>query len=117
LFALACSSDQSTAGIALTETGLEGVVRRGPIMPVCREGEPCDAPFSAAFEIRDGQQVVARFRSDSTGHFLATVIPGDYTVVPDSSAPLLGASYQTRAVTVGPHGLTHVDLAFDTGIR
>jgi hypothetical protein len=116
-FALGCTTRHSTAGLDFADTGLEGVVRRGPIMPVCRDGEPCDAPFSASFAIRDGQKIVARFRSDSTGHFVVTVAAGDYMVVPDSSAPLLGASYQTRPVTVGPHGLTHVELEFDTGIR
>jgi hypothetical protein len=43
--------------------------------------------------------------------------PGDYTIVPDSSAPLLGVLWQTQAVVVGSAGLTHVELDFDTGIR
>jgi len=115
LLALACSGSQSAAG--LTETGLEGVVRRGPIMPVCRDGVPCDAPFSATFEVRDGERIVARFRSDSAGHFLVAVAPGDYLVAPDPFAPPVGFLPQTHAVTVGPDGLTHVELDFDTGIR
>jgi hypothetical protein len=113
---LGCSTTQSMAGLE-TGTGLEGVVRRGPITPVCRLDEPCDAPFAASFDVRDAQRVVARFRSDTAGRFRVTLPPGSYTVVPDSSAPLLGAAYQTQAVTVGPEGLTHVELSFDTGIR
>jgi hypothetical protein len=38
-------------------------------------------------------------------------------VVPDSSAPLLGAVDQVQPVMVAPDGLTHVELSFDTGIR
>jgi hypothetical protein len=32
-------------------TGLEGTVRRGPVHPVCRTGEPCDAPLRASFHV------------------------------------------------------------------
>jgi hypothetical protein len=96
---------------------MEGVVRRGPITPVCFPDQPCDAPFSASFEIRDGSLVAGRFHSDSAGHYSVAVAPGVYTVVPDPAAPLMGASSQTRIVTVGPEGFTHADLAFDTGIR
>ncbi len=98
-------------------TGLEGVVRRGPIQPVCRPELPCDAPFSARFDVRAGERVVARFTSDSAGRFVVSLAPGPYTVVPDASAALLGAAWQTHAVTVDPTGLTHVELEFDTGIR
>ena len=118
--ALSCGGTGTPAALDTgggDRTGLDGMVRRGPIQPVCRMGVSCDAPFSAAFEVRQTQQVVARFRSDSAGHFLVYLAPGRYTVVPDTSAHLLGAIWQTRDVTVGPNGLTHVELAFDTGIR
>ena len=114
---LGCSTTKPMAGIDVAGTGLEGFVRRGPITPVCRVDEPCDAPFAASFDIRNGQGVVARFQSDSAGHFRVALLPGAYTVVPDASAPLLGASHQARPVVVGPDGLTLVELDFDTGIR
>jgi hypothetical protein len=118
---LACTGADNAAAPATTEsstsTGLEGVVRRGPIQPVCRLDVPCDAPFSARFEVRSGARLVTGFRSDSAGRFVVLLTPGEYTVVPDSSAPLLGAAWQTRAVVVGSRGLTHVELDFDTGIR
>jgi hypothetical protein len=98
-------------------TGLEGVVRRGPTQPVCRVGEPCDAPFSAQFAVEQGGRVVATFASDSVGHFLIYLAPGSYTVVPAASAPLMSPGLQAREVVVGPSGLTHVELDFDTGIR
>jgi hypothetical protein len=62
------------------------------------------------------EQVMARFQSDAAGHFLVLLPPGTYAVVPDASAPALARS-QVHTVTVGPNGLTHVDLTFDTGIR
>jgi len=100
-----------------TSTGLEGTVRRGPIQPVCRQDQPCDAPFSARFEVRSGARHVAWFRSDSAGHFVVRLAPGEYTVAPDSTAPLMGAVRQTKTVVVGSAGLTHVEFDFDTGIR
>lgn len=74
------------------------------------------APFSASFDVRQGERVVARFQSDAAGRFLVPLAPGTYTVVPDASAPLLARS-QVHEVTVGPSGLTHVEWDFDTGIR
>jgi len=97
-------------------TGLEGTVRRGPITPVCQVGVPCDAPFSAAFQVFQGQYLVSGFRSDSAGKYLVLLAPGEYTLMPDSTAPIWPKG-QTRQVTVGPVGLTHADLEFDTGIR
>jgi hypothetical protein len=101
-------------GGGLRTTGLEGTVRRGPIQPVCREGEACDAPVQADFTLRQDGRDLARFASDSTGHFLVYIAPGTYLVVPDEP---IGIGPQTPEVTVQPDGLTHVDLTFDTGIR
>jgi len=98
----------------LDKTGLEGTARRGPIQPVCREGESCDAPLQAAFTLQQHNRIVARFASDSTGRFLVYTAPGTYVVVPDQP---IGIGGQTPEVTVGADGLTHVDLTFDTGIR
>jgi hypothetical protein len=100
----------------LAPTGLEGVARRGPTLPICQVDKSCDAPFSARFEVWQGERVVARFESDSAGHFLIHIAPGTYTVVPDASVGILARS-QVHEVTVGPRGLTHVELNFDTGIR
>jgi hypothetical protein len=97
-------------------TGLQGTVSRGPIQPVCHVGEPCDAPFSAGFQVWQRHLLVARFHSDSAGHFQVLLAPGAYTVVADSGAPIWPAQ-QPHDVTVGPVGLTQVDLDFDTGIR
>jgi len=97
-------------------TGLEGTAHRSPTRPVCQVDHPCNAPFSASFEVRQGERVVARFQSDSDGHFLVQLSPGTYAVVPEAWAGPLARS-QVHEVTVGPSGLTHVELDFDTGIR
>lgn len=107
----------ATTSADVPVNGLQGVVSRGPITPVCRTDVPCDAPFAADFDVRDSRHIVTRFRSDNAGRYLVMLPPGDYTIVPEASAPLLGATQQTRAVTVGTVGLTRRDLSFDTGIR
>ncbi|HEV7366600.1 MAG TPA: hypothetical protein VGN76_12210 [Gemmatimonadales bacterium] len=100
----------------MSSTGLEGVTLRGPTRPVCQVDQACTAPLVAGFEVLQGGKVVARFQSDSKGHFLVHLPPGAYTVSPDESAPLLTRA-DAHDVTVGASGLTHVELQFDTGIR
>jgi hypothetical protein len=120
--ALSCRSgtapdgSQRPGGGVVSSTGLEGVMLRGPTRPVCQVDQPCTAPFKSGFEVVHAGQTVARFESDAAGHFLVHLQPGTYIVSPDASAPLLTRA-ETHEVTVGPSGLTHVDLEFDTGIR
>ena len=117
LLALGCGNQPSSV-ILLQDrgTGPYGFVRRGPIQPVCRAGEPCDAPFSAGFELWQEQRLVARFRSDSTGHYSVLAAPGAYTIVADPDAPIW-PPHQAHAVIVDSDGPTRLDLDFDTGIR
>jgi hypothetical protein len=119
LTAIALSCGNQPSSVVLIQdriTGLDGVVRRGPIQPVCRVGEPCDAPFSAGFALWQEQRLVARFRSDSAGHYSVLAAPGAYTIVADPDAPIW-PPHQAHAVIVDADGLTHLDLDFDTGIR
>ncbi|HJQ20080.1 MAG TPA: prealbumin-like fold domain-containing protein [Gemmatimonadaceae bacterium] len=98
---------------ALT-TGLTGVITRGPIMPVCRENVPCDAPMQSTFEVRRGDKRVTSFTTDADGKFTVKLPPGTYAIVPTGGG-LMGT--QSREVNVGPEALTEVRLSFDTGIR
>jgi hypothetical protein len=107
---------QQPGGGVVSSTGLEGTMLRGPTRPVCQVDQPCTAPFTSGFQVLQGGRIVARFQSDSAGHFLIHLPPGTYHVSPDESAPLL-ARADAHEVTVGPSGLTHVNLEFDTGIR
>jgi hypothetical protein len=102
---------------APTTTGLAGTVLRGPTAPVCAFNQPCEAPFSAGFSVQRGTTRVAAFQSDAQGHFDVRLAPGNYVVVPDADAPIISPKSQTKEVTVGPSGLTMVELQFDTGIR
>jgi hypothetical protein len=117
VLAAGCAATTGTTSDASPGTGLEGTVRIGPITPTCSVNVPCDAPFSAEFEVRSGGSVAGRFHSDSAGRFLILLDPGEYTVVPDSSAHLFPGIDQTRDVTVGAVGRTHLQLLLDTGIR
>ena len=111
----ACASAGSSPS---TKTGLTGVVMRGPVMPVCRVDVPCDAPFSATFNVERNGRRVTQFQSDTAGQFTVLLEPGTYAVVPNADAPVISPSSQMKAVTVVDNGmLTVVRLTFDTGIR
>lgn len=99
------------------DTGLTGVVVRGPITPVCVVDRPCEAPFSAAFDVYQDVRRVAGFTSDADGHFTVRLPAGTYRVIPSADAPIIQPTTQVKTVEVGPVGLTEVQLQFDTGIR
>ncbi|MFQ5769300.1 MAG: hypothetical protein ACE5HX_02105 [bacterium] len=103
----------------LTESGIEGKVVRGPMCPVVREGESCpDQPFSALFHVFDEQETqVAEFQSNEEGYFLIRLSPGQYTIIPDESAPIIQPISQRKNVVVDGNRFTQVTLIFDTGIR
>lgn len=108
-----CGSGDPTGPL----TGLSGVVLRGPIQPVCMEGDPCEETFAAGFTVRRHDLVVRRFDSDAEGRFSVELPPGTYLIVPDPNAPILAPEGQAREVTVDQEGFTDVELHFDTGIR
>src|SRR4051794_30646113 len=95
-------------------TGLTGTVVRGPITPVCRIDIPCDAPFSATFNVQEASKHVASFQSASDGHFTVFLAPGIYQVIPGPTAPLIAPVSQVKTVEVEAAGLTVVQLDFDT---
>lgn len=107
-----CSSDG-----APLETGLSGVVMRGPITPVCIDSEPCDAPFAATFVVSRNGRDVTSFRTANDGRFEVLLAPGAYRVTPSADAPIISPTTQVQDVAVGPSGLTTDTLYFDTGIR
>jgi hypothetical protein len=115
--AVVAASCAGPAGPGSLDTGLAGIVMRGPVQPVCMVGVSCDAPFAATFGVYAGGEQVATFQSDAQGRFDVPLAPGVYLVVPGPGAPVIFPSSQARQVTVGPVGLTTVQLLFDTGIR
>jgi len=98
-------------------TGLEGTILLGPTQPVCQIDVSCDAPFVGPFELLQGATIAASFTTDAAGHFSVAAAPGTYTVAPSPSADVPLPARQGQEVTVGPTGMTHVELVFDTGIR
>lgn len=105
----------SAAGGTVT-SGLKGRVMRGPIMPVCRVGVPCDEPARGVKLIfsRSGK-VVARVTTNQRGYYRVALRPARYAVrtnrtyfekVPDPSR-----------VSVPNDRFKRVDFHIDTGIR
>jgi hypothetical protein len=100
------------------KTGIMGIVLRGPINPGPEiQGEINERPFRASFHVLDSGKEVAHFESDDNGNFRVDLLPGDYSIVADASAPILNPEQQTKLVTVPAVGLANVTLRFDTGIR
>jgi hypothetical protein len=100
------------------ETGIKGKVLRGPTVPgPTIAGESDEAPFHACFHVLSSKQVVARFEADENGNFKVLLPPGEYTIIPDASAPIPYPKRQTKDVTVPEDGFAEVTLRFDTGMR
>lgn len=99
------------------DTGLTGLVLRGPIAPVCTTDQPCDAPFAATFTVTRAGRSVRRFASAADGTFTVLLEPGSYRIVPAPDAPIISPTTQVQDVVVGDSGLTTDTLFFDTGIR
>jgi hypothetical protein len=106
-----------SSGEAPLDTGLTGVVLRGPTTPVCGIDEVCDAPFAASFVVSRSGRRVSEFRTAGDGRFEAILAPGPYRVTPGADAPILDPTTQGKDVVVGTSGLTTDTLYFDTGIR
>lgn len=96
---------------------LDGTVRRGPIVPVCVEGVPCDGPAAGVTVlITRGGAPVARVITDSAGRFHRRLRPGLYVVrALTLPGPGRGSDAKTVRVSSGRH--TRVRLLIDTGIR
>lgn len=102
---------------AVVSTGLEGYVIRGPVQPVCINGQPCEEPFAATFHVKQDGDPIQQFTTGADGYFLVYLEPGAYEIVPDEAAPLRQPAQQAHTISVGEIGLTLVEISFDTGIR
>jgi len=111
--------EKLASGVVGDGTGIRGQVIRGPINPGPEiEGVINEEPFSASFSVLDSENnIVARFESDENGSFEVALVPGEYTVVPGPSAPILFPEQQTKTVSAPEDGFAEVLLEFDTGIR
>jgi hypothetical protein len=106
----------STGSIAGTGNGLYGVVRKGPVTPVCRVGVPCNAPVRLTLVFSRAGRTVGSVRSALTGRYRIALAPGFYDV---RSAERVGIGRlpTPHAVHVRAGRWDRIDLLFDTGIR
>jgi hypothetical protein len=107
------------ASSGTTGSGLYGVVKKGPVTPVCRVGVLCDAParVTLTFSIaRPSGGTYYRLRSDRKGRYRIELPPGLYTV---STVPrgTVGRPFRPHAVHVRAGHWDRIDFFIDTGIR
>lgn len=103
------------ASAAQLSSGVTGQALRGPTHTgPPQAGDNAYIGFAALFYVYDDHGVqVATFNSDSFGWFKVGLEPGQYTVAPDASAPLLTTG-QTQQITVVPEKYSNVILHFDS---
>jgi hypothetical protein len=104
----------ATAGTT-PASGLQGVVMRGPISPVCRAGVPCDAPARVTLVFSRSGAVKARVRTSAKGRFRVALRPGRYAVRTTERVGM--RPIEPRLVTVPAGRYASVTFHIDTGIR
>ena len=111
---LGCGSASSAdSGSA---TGLRGLVKRGPIMPVCRVNVPCDEPARGVKLVfsRSGK-IVATTKTNQKGWYRVTLRPGRYAVRTNRRGPERRTS--PASAVVRNDRVVRRDFIIDTGIR
>jgi hypothetical protein len=106
---------QLLATIAILVSGLHGTVSKGPIVPVCRAGEPCSAPLQVTLVFRRAAHVY-RTRSTANGAYRITLPPGYYAV---ATLERIGITrnIRPRSIHVRAGHVDKLDFQIDTGIR
>ena len=104
------------ATASLPQSGLYGVVRKGPITPVCRIGQPCDAPAQVTLVFSRAGRDVSRTRSGADGRYRVVLTPGYYAV---RTVERIGVArnIRPRNVHVRAGHFDQLDFSIDTGIR
>jgi hypothetical protein len=107
----ACDAEPIATGV------ITGLVRLGPIMPVCREGVPCDGVYKGARVVlrTPSGQVVKRATADERGEFWMDAAVGRYEVGIDVEGPM--PSCASAQVSVNARETVSVEIDCDSGIR
>lgn len=96
---------------------LVGVVKRGPIAPVCVAEQPCDEPAkNVALLFSRNSAVVARVVTDGQGRYRLRLPAGVYGVRRPATATL-DRKLEPNRVRVYAGRVRNVDFSIDTGIR
>jgi hypothetical protein len=105
-----------TATNAIAPSGLQGVVTRSPIMPICMEGVPCSAPAknTPLVFFRPGRTVATQ--TDGVGRYRVPLAPGWWSVR-TATAPPIGSGIEPHRVRVLAARFRLVNFDLDTGIR
>jgi hypothetical protein len=109
--ALGCGS--ASGGSA---TGLRGLVKRGPVTPVCRVGVPCSEPARGVKLVftRSGK-IVATATTNRKGWYRVTLPAGRYLVRTNQKGPEFRP--QPNKATASAGTVKRRDFYLDTGIR
>jgi hypothetical protein len=105
------------AQASVAKSGLQGVVMRGPITPMCVAEEPCTEPARNVTLLfsRNGR-VVGRAVTDSAGRYRLRLPAGVYAV--RRPPPLgIGKGIEPNHARVYARRFVRVDFSIDTGIR
>ena len=103
-------------GERAVDSGIEGHIEIRPVRSVQRAGDANSAPYQATVTVLDGGgNTVTTFTSDEQGNFRVPLVPGTYTLRPESPARYPRAS--ARSVVVAPRAFTRVDVVYDSGRR
>ena len=100
------------------ETGvIEGVVKLGPIMPVCKSGVPCYGVYKDAKVVlrTPAGQVVKRVTANDKGAFWMDAPTGRFEVAVEVEGPL--PSCTPAQVSVPARKTVRVEIDCDSGIR
>ena len=101
---------------ATGQSGLRGVVMRGPTSPVCRVDEPCEAPAAnVVLVFKQASHVVARTTTGPKGGYRLGLKPGRYVVT--TATRTIGVGLTPRAVVVPRARFARVDFHLDTGLQ
>jgi hypothetical protein len=114
--ALAAAAFVPAASASLLPNGLYGIVKKGPITPVCRQGVPCDAPVQVTLVFSRSGSDVARTRSNAEGRYRIR-LPAGYYAVRTVERIGIDRAIRPRNVHVRRGHVDRLDFSIDTGIR
>jgi hypothetical protein len=104
----------ATPAATQAPSGLYGLVKRGPVTPVCQVGVPCDEPAARAtfLLVRNGKSI--RVRTDARGHYRVRLAPGRYRITKPDWGP---GSIRPTSARVPRGRFVRLNIFIDTGIR